>query len=114
MDIPENVWEIIEDEVAKTQHGTVTLIAQDGRLIQLDKVEKIRLNPVEPARRQADSAAAEPKLNRRQFRRSLSEVLQGLRFGQVTVVIKDNKVVQIEKAEKHRVTDLSGLFGEGI
>lgn len=114
MDVAEYVWEIIETEVAKTRHGTVTLIAQDGRLIQIDKVEKIRLSPVEPVQGQGGNAAAETKLNRGQFRRSISEVLQGLRFGQVSIVIKDSRVVQIEKAEKHRVSDLKGLFGEGI
>ncbi|MDR3592035.1 MAG: YezD family protein [Negativicutes bacterium] len=115
MDVPEQVWEIIEAEVGKIRHGMVTLIAQDGRLIQIDKTEKIRLIPAETVPRQGGGKAeVEPRLNSRQFRQSIGEVLQGLRFGQVVIVIKDNKVVQIEKAEKRRFSDLAGLFGEGI
>jgi hypothetical protein len=48
------------------------------------------------------------------LRRRISEILSGLRFGQVVIVLKDGKVVQIERIEKHRVTSLEGLFGEGI
>lgn len=111
MEVPEHVWGIIEAEVSKTQHGTVTLIAQDGRLIQIDKTEKIRLNQLETGRKEG---GPEARLNSVQFRRRIGEVLQGLRFGQVSIVIKENKVVQIEKAEKQRMSDLTGLFGEGI
>lgn len=114
MEIPQYVWEIIETEVQKTQHGTVTLIAQDGCLVQIDKEEKIRLSRPEVAKRGGINEAAETKLNRKNLRLRITQVLHGLRFGQVVIVIKDNKVVQIEKMEKHRVNDLTGLFGEGI
>lgn len=35
---------VVRDALASIKFGTVTLIVQDGRIIQVDKNEKIRLN----------------------------------------------------------------------
>ena len=35
--------EVIQDAVASIRFGTVQLIIQDGRVVQIDKTEKLRL-----------------------------------------------------------------------
>lgn len=35
---------LVRDTLASIRFGTVTLVVQDGRVIQVDKSEKIRLN----------------------------------------------------------------------
>ena len=35
----------------------------------------------------------------------IARALRDLRFGQVTVVIHDGRVVQVERVEKHRLKD---------
>ena len=37
-------WEEIQQAISGVRFGTVQLIIQDGRVIQIDKTEKIRLN----------------------------------------------------------------------
>ncbi|MBP2649516.1 MAG: hypothetical protein H6Q74_341 [Firmicutes bacterium] len=113
MEIPGYVWDIITTEVQKIQHGTLTLIAQDGLLIQIDRIEKIRLTKPE-ASKPKKLKPPESKLNSETLRLRLSEVLKDLRYGQVVIAIKDNKIAQIERLEKQRVDNLVGLFGDGI
>jgi len=113
MDIPQHSWEIIEAEIVSTGHGTVALIVQDSRLVQMDKTEKIRLVSLGTEKSKPPVRKAE-NLNRRTLRQQIGALLDGLQFGQIVVIVKDNQVSQIEKLEKQRIADLSGLFGEGI
>lgn len=39
----EQYLEITEDLIREMKYGTVTLIVQDGRVIQIEKTDKIRL-----------------------------------------------------------------------
>ena len=39
----ESYLEIINNLVKEMQYGTITVIVQDGRVIQIDKTDKIRL-----------------------------------------------------------------------
>lgn len=41
--IPQDIMEQIEKVINSTLHGSVTLIVQDSRIIQIERVEKIRL-----------------------------------------------------------------------
>lgn len=112
MEIPEKTWKVIMEEVFSTFHGTVTLIVQDGRLIQIDKTEKIRLTP-EPQ----EKAKGRLTLNENphtNLRLKLGMMLNVLRYGQIIIVVRDNVVTQIERLEKYRVSDWEGTFGEGI
>ena len=113
MEIADDLWAFVESEIQRIHHGTVTLIVQDGRLIQLDKAEKIRLNPADMAKVIEAGSAPGKKQGPQQLRARIAQALRGLRFGQLVIVLKDNSVVQIEKVEKHRVSDLAG-FGDGI
>jgi hypothetical protein len=38
--------QVVREALASIRFGTVTLVVQDGRVIQVDKSEKIRLNKV--------------------------------------------------------------------
>ncbi|CUH97083.1 hypothetical protein P22_3209 [Propionispora sp. 2/2-37] len=48
------------------------------------------------------------------LRNRIVEAVQGLKFGQVVIVIKDGKVTQIERTEKQRFTGVEGIYGDGI
>ena len=112
MEIPEHDWEVVENQIFGTTHGTVTLIIQDGRLIQLDKTEKIRLADKQQSPNKPD---VQPEGSLRgKLRLRINQICKDLKFGQIIVVIKDKKITQIEKLEKHRVNGLEGLFGDGI
>ncbi|SEP27566.1 YezD family protein [Propionispora vibrioides] len=41
--VPQAVMDQIEKVINSTLHGSVTLIVQDSRIIQIERVEKIRL-----------------------------------------------------------------------
>lgn len=86
--IPAEVSDIIEKASEGIGFGSVTLVVQDSRAIQIEKVEKIRLTTTEQVR--------------------------GLKYGQVVIVIKNGKVVQIERTEKQRFTGVEGKYGDGI
>ncbi|KAA0887933.1 DUF2292 domain-containing protein [Oryzomonas rubra] len=38
--------QVVREALSSIRFGTVTLVVQDGRVIQVDKSEKIRLNKV--------------------------------------------------------------------
>jgi len=86
---------------------------QDNHLIQIDKTEKIRLVPL-GAEKAKHPERTEEHLNRSTLRQRIGELLDGLHFGQIIVVVRNNRISQIEILEKQRFEDLSGLFGEGI
>lgn len=41
--VPQAIMDQIEKVINSTLHGSVTLIVQDSRIIQIERVEKIRL-----------------------------------------------------------------------
>lgn len=48
------------------------------------------------------------------IRAKIADSIKGLRYGQVTIIIKNGKVVQIERTEKERFTGVEGRYGDGI
>ena len=113
MEIAKSIWQIIETEIQGTGHGTVTLIVQDGRLIQIDKTEKIRLVSDSLGKSKQDVSVAEKhQLSSLRFR--IGKALSELQYGQIVIVIKNHQITQIERLEKYRVGAMEGLFGEGI
>lgn len=88
LNIPDEVSDIIDKASEGIGFGSVTLVVQDSRVIQLEKVEKIRLNTTEP--------------------------VKGMKYGQVVIVIQKGKIVQIERTEKQRFTGVEGKYGDGI
>ncbi|MBP1764218.1 MAG: hypothetical protein H6Q65_1276 [Firmicutes bacterium] len=113
MEIAKSVWQIIETEIQGIGHGTVTLIVQDGRLIQIDKTEKIRLVSDSPGKaRKIAKSSEDPQLTNLRLR--IGKALAELQYGQIVIVIKNHQITQIERLEKYRVGAMEGLFGEGI
>lgn len=37
--------------------------------------------------------------------KTIDEMIQGMQYGSITIIVQDGKVVQIEKLEKHRIKD---------
>ncbi|MDF2565168.1 MAG: hypothetical protein K0Q53_1563 [Massilibacillus sp.] len=106
-------WTLIEDEVIDTGYGTVILTVQDGRLIQLEKTEKFRLDAVSISKKKEKRTLSNKQIHEN-LRKKLNCYLKDIKFGQISINIKDYKVAQIEKLEKHRFEDLQGLYGDGI
>lgn len=107
--IGDSVLECVISAIARTNFGTVILVAQDGCLIQIDIMEKVKFD---------GSAAAMPVSTGTKrntvLRSKIVQSLLGLKFGQVTITVKSGKVIQIERNEKTRWNRLEGLNGDGI
>ena len=101
------VTRLIEDTV----FGSLVFIVQDSRIVQLERNEKYQF----PAPRK--SPAADPNraaANSKGKLSALAAALKGLQFGQVVVKLQDGRIVQIDRTEKRRVPDLTGVSGDGI
>lgn len=104
----DQIMTIIKD----ISYGTITLMTQNFRLIQIERNEKIRpcnlKKPVkqgESLRENGDYSAA---------RAGILEACRTLEYGQVVIVIKEGKIVQIDRTEKQRFPSLIGVNGDGI
>ena len=100
---------VLDEIVATTQgvaHGSVTLVVQDARLIQMDVVNKIRFGVAPVAVKAGGTAEVLPG--------KIAAALRDMQYGQVTLVIKGGEIVQAERTEKQRFAALQGLYGEGI
>ena len=100
---------VLDEIVETTQgvaHGSVTLVVQDARLIQMDVVNKIRFGVAPVAVKAGGTAAVLPG--------KIAAALRDMQYGQVTLAIKGGEIVQAERTEKQRFAALQGLYGEGI
>lgn len=88
LQIPAEVADMIDKACKDIDFGSITLIVQDSRVIQMEKVAKVRLNITEP--------------------------VKNLKYGQVAIVIKNGRIVQFERTEKQRFTGVEGRYGDGI
>ena len=105
------VGEMIKRLIKETAFGSILLVVQDSRVVQVERNEKFQF----PAPRknanslsQGSQAAAQKSLS------GLSAALKGLQFGQVAVKIQESRIVQIDRTEKRRMQDLTGISGDGI
>ena len=105
--IPASVMQYILQCLQDICYGQVVLVAQDGRLIQVEREEKLRL-----------AGACLPREHASMAEEDLTGLAQRIRtavihldFGQLVIVVKAGNVVQIERTVKQRFT---GLDGEGI
>lgn len=102
------VMDIITELVGSVHHGTITLIVQDGCLVQIERNDKIRIDVIG---RTSGSILSDTQAERLQNR--LQTELDRLQFGQVVLTIKNGVIVQIERTEKQRF-GLEGIYGDGI
>jgi hypothetical protein len=102
---------IVADLVNSINHGTITFIVQDGRLLQLERNDKIRLDAL------GKETIVSPPLTPNQVERlqkRLQKELKNLQFGQVILQVKSGVIAQIERTEKQRYSGLEGIYGDGI
>ncbi|HEY5522493.1 MAG TPA: YezD family protein [Desulfuromonadaceae bacterium] len=55
-----------------------------------------------------------PDLWSKELERMLRDALQSIRFGTVSLVVQDGRVIQVEKNEKIRITRAGHIDGSGI
>jgi len=96
-----------------TFHGNVALIYQDCRLVQIERNEKIRPADSTNRKNQLPQGLREncdlPAVKVR-----IQEAFEKLEYGQVVIVIKEGRIIQIDRTEKQRFPALVGVYGDGI
>lgn len=108
-DISSESMDYILQSIKEIKFGQLTLVAQDKRLVQVEKFEKVRLadgKPVQAVRKKEsllDDAA--------RLREVIQEEFTKLSYGNLNIIIQAGSVIQLEKTEKQRFT---GMYGEGI
>jgi hypothetical protein len=55
-----------------------------------------------------------PDLWNRELERLVRDALQSIRFGTVSLVIQDGRVIQVDKSEKIRINRAGHIDGSGI
>lgn len=105
--------ELIEKSIRSIQFGSIILIIQDGHIIQLEKNEKIRIDPANLIKYLQDHknevSRATPNVGSR-----ILSVVQDLQYGQVVILIKDGNVIQVDRTDKQRIANWQGINGDGI
>ncbi|MDR3349721.1 MAG: YezD family protein [Acidaminococcales bacterium] len=107
---PELMDQII-DMAQTINFGHITLISQNFRLIQIERNEKIRIGEQSKAK-EKDKNEVFP--NHAGICRKIQQQFRGLEYGQIVIVVNNGIVVRIERIEKQRFSDFTGLDGEGI
>lgn len=105
--------QLIDQAVAEIRFGAVTLIIQDGYIIQIEKNEKIRLDATY-FRLLKEKKQSGIKEDKKGLHARITSAVKELQYGQVVILIKQGAVVQLERTDKQRFTNLQGINGEGI
>lgn len=108
--LDQDVLQVIQTTAASVEHGSLALIVQDSRLIQMDVVNKIRFG----AQLSAKLKPVRGKVVQQVWQGKIAAALRDMQYGQVTLIIKSGEIVQVERTEKQRFASLQGLYGEGI
>lgn len=104
--LPSDVFHLIEQAVSDIGFGSVTLIVQDRKIIQIEKLDKIRVGDKQAAPVSGNSSEL--------LRNKILEAMEEMSYGQVMIIIKNRRIIQIERTEKQRFNSLEGLYGDGI
>lgn len=106
------IMEQISSIIKSTFHGNVTLVTQDFRIVQIERNEKIR--PYDSKTKANEVSVLQDKQDFSAIQSKIRESCETLEFGQVVIVIKEGRVVQIDRTEKQRFSNLIGVYGDGI
>ena len=101
----------IERLIKETAFGSLLLVVQDSRVVQVERNEKFQFPA--PRKNAAGLSQGMPATAQKALS-GLSAALKGLQFGQVAVKIQESRIVQIDRTEKRRMPDLIGISGDGI
>ena len=110
--ILQNALDVVVQSVNAIFFGSVSLVVQDSKIIQIEKLEKIRLCEAGGANQPLAEKTVRPADGG--FRTRVAAAVDGLQYGKVLIQIQSRQVVQIERTEKFRVDKLAGLYGDGI
>ena len=105
------IIDTVAKAVRETTFGSITLIVQDARLIQMDKLEKVRFVAQLHCPKQEDKLKP---VSADKIKSKVQAALKGMEYGQVLLAVRDGAIVQIERTEKQRLKYLQGVDGEGI
>ena len=107
----QSALDLVVQSVSDIFFGSVSLVVQDSKIIQIEKLEKIRLCESGGKSVAPDNASLSSDAG---FRTRVAAAVDGLQYGKVLIQIQSRQVVQIERTEKYRVNKLAGLHGDGI
>ncbi|MGM9541012.1 DUF2292 domain-containing protein [Anaerovibrio sp.] len=115
-DISRESMNYILQEIKQINFGQLTLVAQDRKLVQVERFEKIRLKdgvPVQagPTAGRGRVAVAPAGQEGRRLEDVINKEFAKLAYGRLNIIIQAGGVIQLEKTEQQRFT---GLYGEGI
>jgi len=96
-----------------TFHGNVALIYQDCRLVQIERNEKIRPSDSNDGKNNLPQGLKE-NCDLPAVRMRIQQAFERMEYGQVVIVIKEGRIIQIDRTEKQRFPTLVGLYGDGI
>ncbi len=99
--------------LSSTFHGNVALIFQDSRLVQIERNEKIRPSDVNCGNHYVVQGTKDT-FDLPAVRARIQEAFAKLEYGQVVIVIKEGKIIQIDRTEKQRFSAVVGTYGDGI
>lgn len=102
------VWEKIQSAIPVISYGSITLVFQDGKPIQIEITEKIRCTDLTAKTPRMECPAAVAG----SIKPAIIKAGDGLMYGQLIIQIKDGKVIQIDRIDRKRL--LQGIDGEGI
>jgi hypothetical protein len=103
-----SLLEKIEYALKDVEFGTVTVIYQDGKAIQLEKQQKIRLDQGRNMVQQTQ------QMDNADLRKRFQLVARGLKFGKIALEIRNGSIIQIERTDKIRFIAVEGSYGDGI
>ena len=101
---------VVERLIKDTVFGSLVLAVQDSRVVHLERNEKFQF-PIQ--KRNAGGKSQSPQTTAT-ILQGIRAALAGLQFGQVVVKIQEGRILQIDRTEKRRVPDLTGISGDGI
>ena len=113
--IVDQIHATILQEIEKASHsieqGSITLIVQDTRLIQMDIVRRVQF--VKPQGKHALNVQFRLE-SQNQVSEQILAALKGMRYGQVALLVKQGRIVQVDRTEKQRLPIVEGAYGAGI
>ena len=104
--IPAPAMDYIVAVLKRMRFGEVTLVAQDGKLVQIEHTEKVRVRPW-----QGDDKFSMDWEDKREHNicENLEREFADLSFGRLSVVVQNGSIKQMSRLEMQRFMD-----GEGI
>ncbi len=105
-EIPCGAMAFIARGLSEIGSGRIVLTAQDSRLVQVEREERIGGEALFTARTEKPGTADDGRLSEK-----IRQSFRDLPYGQIIITLKDGAVRQVERLTRSRFT---GLDGEGI